>query len=299
MRTKKKRGGTSSSERRHWEETELKQVNDIFAAVRSHIKKMETALKYKDTISPPETNFLVTTAYDFMENYFFKRLAKFHADKKNRDTFKHLNQKLDSLSEEILEANNTNKLKRLEQKRQSVIDLTNSSEDVPKNPAKRAYIDLISDDHKLSYKKMVKLAASRTPNEIERIDRTRGRDPRFTDEQEEELYKKFQKLESRIESRSHRLSLRELPMAYREEEKEELYKLFISCNERKRVMFIDFWYDGALSNKFTYDEKINMLNYFLTLNDTDAKQYLTLFEEPDDEEMMNAVFSNKKSKKKR
>ena len=91
MKTKKKRGGTSSSER-HREETELKHVNDIFAEVRSHIKKMETALKYKNSISPPETNFLVTTAYDFMQNYFFKVLAQFHSDKKNRDTFKHLNQ---------------------------------------------------------------------------------------------------------------------------------------------------------------------------------------------------------------
>lgn len=111
MRTLKKRGGTSSSEKKRRDEKELEQINDVFEQVRSHIKKMENALKYKNTICPVKTNILVSIAYQFMDtNYEFKRLGQFHSDPKIRETFHRLNNKLRELSEEILEVNNTNKL---------------------------------------------------------------------------------------------------------------------------------------------------------------------------------------------
>jgi len=153
----------------------------------------------------------------------------------------------------------------------------------------------------VEFETMAKLAADRKASDIHfvtRMDRQRPQDKDFSEDEIRDLCRQFQEFESKLSRPQVKQLKRLVPCWYREDEKLKLYETYVSCSEELRETFIRFWFEGGASDKYTYDEKLDMLTYILHLGNSKlVEQYLTLFDDPEDDANCEALFRKKRRRR--
>ena len=136
--------------------------------------------------------------------------------------------------------------------------------------------------------------ADRSVKEISRVNRLRLKDKEFSLAELKEFEAIYRTFERKIPFDQVKSLRSIIPFVYREEEKIRLYEKFVAYDHFQRRSFINFWVKGGYNDKFTYDEKLIMLDHYLTLNEEQAEHYLVLFDEPIDEAEIDAIFNKKR-----